>query len=118
MHRDQQRLAARQQDPHQLVAADTDVDAVILAIDGLQPAKGPATLAVVRALARKRVWCAAALLSSAAAEVQQVLAQARSWADRLGTPVRLWISETQEAVVRGSAAEFPGVPHRDCAKHF
>jgi hypothetical protein len=118
MHRYQQMLAARQQDPHQLVAAYTDVDAVILAIDGLQPEKGHETLYVVRELARKRVWFAAALLSSAAAEVQQLLAQARSWADRLSKPVRLWISDKQEAFVRGIAAEFPGVPHRYCANHF
>jgi hypothetical protein len=32
--------------------------------------------------------------------------------------VRLWISDTQEAFVRGIAAEFPGVPHRSCATHF
>ena len=118
IHRYQQMLAARQQDPHQLVAAYTDVDAVILAIDGLQPEKGHATLYVVRELARKRVWFAAALLSSAAAEVQQLLAQAHSWADRLGKPVRLGISDKQEAFVRGIAAEFPGVPHRYCVNHF
>ncbi len=118
IHRYQQMLAARQQDPSQLAAAYTDVDAVILAIDGLQPEKGHETLYVVRELERKRVWFAEALLSSAAAEVQQLLAQARSWADRLGKPVRLWISDKQEAFVRGIAAEFPGVPHRYCANHF
>ena len=118
IHRYQQMLAARQHDPHQLAAAYADVDAVILAIDGLQPEKGHETLYVVRELARKRVWFAEALLSSAAAEVQQLLAQARSWADRLGKPVRLWISDKQEALVRGIAAEFPGVPHRYCANHF
>jgi hypothetical protein len=69
-------------------------------------------------LARKRVWFAEALLSSAAVEVQQLLAQARSWAEGLGKPVRLWISDKQEAFVRGIAAEFPGVPHRYCANHF
>ncbi len=118
LHRYQQMLAARQQDPPQLAAAYTDVDAVILAIDGLQPEKGHETLYVVRALERKRVWFAEALLSSAAADVQQLLAQARNWADRLGKPVRLWIADKQEAFVRGIAAEFPGVPHRYCANHF
>ena len=118
IHRYQQMLAARQQDPQQLAAAYTDVDAVILAMDGLQPEKGHETLSVVRALARKRVWFAEALLSSTAAEVQQLLVQARRWAERLGTPVRLWISEKQEAFVRGIAAEFPGMPHRYGANHF
>src|SRR5436853_7561546 len=94
------------------------VDAVILAIDGLQPGKGHETLYVVRELERKRVWFAEALLSSATAEVQLLLAQARRWAEGLGKPVRLWMSDQQEAFVRGIAAEFPGVPHRYCANHF
>ena len=111
-------LAARQHDPSQLAAAYADVDAVILSIDGLQPEKGHETLYVVRELERKRVWFAEALLSSATAEVQQLLAQARSWAAELGKPVRLWISDKQDAFVRGIAAEFPGVPHRYCANHF
>jgi len=68
-------LAARQQDPQRLVAAYADVDAVILAIDGLQPEKGHETLYVVRELVKKRVWFAEALLSSATAEVQRLLAR-------------------------------------------
>jgi hypothetical protein len=118
IRRYQQMLAARQQDPQRLVAAYADVDAVILAIDGLQPEKGHETLYVVRELVKKRVWFAEALLSSATAEVQRLLAQARSWAEGLDKRVRLWMSDKQEAFVRGIAAEFPGVPHRYCANHF
>src|SRR5713101_4299794 len=118
IRRYQQMLAARQHDPQQLAAAYADVDAVVLAIDGLQPEKGHETLYVVRELERKRVWFAEALLSSAAAEVQQLLVQAQSWAAGLGKPIRLWLSDKQEAFVRGIAAEFPGVPHRYCANHF
>jgi len=91
---------------------------VSLAIDGLHPEKGHETLYVVRELERKRVWFAEALLSSATAEVQQLLAQARVWAERLGKPVRLWISDKQDAFVRGIAAEFPEVPHQYCTNHF
>jgi len=36
----------------------------------------------------------------------------------LGTPVKLWISDKQEAFVKGIAAEFPEVPHRHCGNHF
>jgi hypothetical protein len=118
IHRYQRMLAARQHDPHQLAAAYANVDAVILSIDGRQPEKGHETLYVVRELERKRVWFAEALLSSATAEVQLLLAQARRWAEGLGKPVRLWMSDKQEAFVRGIAAEFPGVPHRYCANHF
>ena len=118
LHRYQHMLAARQQDPQQLAAAYAGGDAVSLAIDGLQPEKGHETLYVVRELTHKRVWFAEALLSSATAEVQQLLARARRWAEHLGTPVRLWMSDKQHAFVRGIAAEFPGVPHRYCAHHF
>src|SRR5919199_1116589 len=118
IQRYQRMLAARQHDPQQLAAAYANVNAVILSIDGLQPEKGHETLYVVRELERQRVWFAEALLSSATAEVQQLLAQARSWAEGLGKPVRLWISDKQDAFVRGIAAEFPGVPHRSCTNHF
>lgn len=118
IRRYQQMLAARQHDPHRLAAAYADVDAVILSIDGLQPEKGHETLYVVRELTRKRVWFAEALLSSTTAEVQRLLAQARSWAERLGKPVRLWMSDKQAAFAHGIATEFPGVPHRYCTNHF
>src|SRR5215468_9763415 len=118
IHRYQQMLAARHCDPQMLAATYAQVDTVSLAIDGLQPEKGHETLYVVRELERKRVWFAEALLSSATAEVQQLLAQARVWAERLGKPVRLWISDKQDAFVRGIAAEFPEVPHQYCTNHF
>jgi hypothetical protein len=118
IHRYQQMLAARHRDPQRMAGVYAQVDAVILAIDGLQPEKGHETLYVVRELVRKRVWFAEALLSSATAEVQQLLAQARTWAERLGKSVRLWMSDKQDAFVRGIAAEFPGVPHRYCTNHF
>ena len=118
MHRYQQMLAARHRDPQRMASVYAPVDAVILAIDGLQPEKGHETLYVVRELIQKRVWFAEALLSSATAEVQQLLAQARTWAERLGKPVRLWMSDKQDTFVRGIAAECPGVPHRYCTNHF
>jgi len=114
----QQMVAARQHDPQRLAAAYAEVDGLIVSIDGLQPEKGHETLYVVREVVRKRVWFAEALLSSTTAEVQQLLAQARSWAEGLGKPVRLWISDKQAAFARGIATEFPGVPHRYCANHF
>jgi hypothetical protein len=85
---------------------------VLLRRDGLPPEPGHATLYVVRALARQRVWVAAALWARATAEGQQRLAQARTWAEGLGQPVRLWRSDRQDACVRGIAAAFPGGPPR------
>jgi hypothetical protein len=114
----QRMLAARQQDPGVMAKAYEGVKGLILTIDGLQPEKGHETLYVVREVGKKRVWFGEALLSSTAAEVRRLLVQARQWAERLGIPVRGWLSDKQDAFVTGIAAEFPGVPHRYCANHF
>src|SRR5262249_47716847 len=75
-------------------------------------------LYVVRELIGKRVWFAEALLSPTATEVRRLLTRAKDWADALGKPVVLWVSDKQDAFVTGIAAEFPGVPHRYRANHF
>jgi hypothetical protein len=111
-------VAARQQDAALLAQHYKDIDRLVLTIDGLQPEKGHETLYVVRELRGKRVWFAEALLSSAAAEVQPLLAKAKDWAKQLGKPVELWMSDKQDAFVTGIAVEFPHVPHRYCQNHF
>ncbi len=118
VRRYQQMSAARQQDPQRLADEYRQVESLVLCIDGLQPEKGHETLYVVRELSRKRVWFAESLISSTAAEVRRLLAQAREWAARLGKPVRGWMSDKQDAFLSGIAAEFPGVPHRYCSNHF
>jgi hypothetical protein len=111
-------LAARQQDPESLRRHYAATTEIILSIDGLQPEKGHETLYVVRELTGKRVWFAEPLLSAAAAEVRRLIAKAKQWAESLGKPVALWLSDKQDAFVTGIAAEFPEVPHRYCDNHF
>ena len=111
-------VAARQEDPRQLAEVYRQHKDLILSIDGLQPEKGHETLYVVRELRARRVWFAEPLISSAASEVRRLLAEARRWAERLGLPVRLWLSDKQDALVKGIAAEFPDTPHRYCENHF
>jgi hypothetical protein len=111
-------LAARQQDPEALRRQYESVAELILAIDGLQPEKGHETLYVVRELTQKRVWFAEPLISANAAEVRRLIAKAKEWAESLGKPVGLWLSDKQDAFVTGIAAEFPDVPHRYCDNHF
>ena len=118
IRRYQARLAARQQDPDALRRHYQGAEALILSIDGLEPEEGHETLYVVRELTGKRVWFAEPLLSATATEVPRLIARARQWADALGRPVALWVSDKQDAFVTGIAAEFPGVPHRYCADHF
>jgi hypothetical protein len=111
-------LAARQQDLDLLRLAYQHVDGVWLSIDGLQPEKGHETLYAVRELRVGRVWFAQALLSSNQDEVRLLLVRAHQSAQTLGKPVRLWVSDKQDAFVKGIAADFPGVPHRYCSNHF
>jgi hypothetical protein len=111
-------LAARQQDPESLRRHYAATAEIILCIDGLQPEKGHETLYVVRELTGKRVWFAEPLLSATAAEVRRLIAWAREWAEAVGKPVALWLSDKQDAFVTGIAAEFPDVPHRYCDNHF
>ena len=111
-------LAARQQDPEALRRQYDSVNEIILSIDGLQPEKGHETLYVVRELTQKRVWFAEALISATADEVRRLIAEAKEWANSLGKPVGLWLSDKQDAFVTGIAAEFPNVPHRYCDNHF
>ena len=55
---------------------------------------------------------------SACDEVRQLLKRARQLALALGKPVKLWVSDKQDAFVKGVALEFEGVPHRYCQNHF
>lgn len=118
IRRYQTMLAAREQDPCLLTEAYREVEDLVLSIDGLQPEKGHETLYVVRELRAKRVWFAESLLSSSEAEVRRLLVQARAWTKSLGRPIRFWISDKQEAFVKGIREVFPGTPHRYCANHF
>src|SRR6266704_5513632 len=111
-------LAARQQAAESLRRQYQSVAEIILCIDGLQPEKGHETLYVVRELTQKRVWFAEPLLSATADEVRRLIKKAKEWAESLGTPVGLWVSDKQDAFVKGIAAEFPDVPHRYCDNHF
>jgi len=111
-------LAARQQDPQQMANAYTGIPSLVLSIDGIQPEKGHETLYTVREWNAKRIWFAESLLSSSQDEVRRLFVRAREWAERLGKPVRLWVSDKQDAFVKGIALEFAGVPHRYCDNHF
>jgi hypothetical protein len=111
-------LAARQQDAESLRRHYECAAEIILCIDGLQPEKGHEALYVVRELTQKRVWFAEPLLSATEDEVRRLIQKAKEWAQSLGTPVGLWMSDKQEAFVKGIAGEFPDVPHRYCDNHF
>src|SRR5262249_7850368 len=110
-------VAARQQDPAQPRLAYRDIGPVVLSIDGLQPEKGHETLYAARDLSARRVWPAQALLSGSADEVRRLVAGAGEFAHGVGKPVRLWVSDKQDAFVKGIGAESPRAPHRYCVNH-
>jgi len=58
------------------------------------------------------------LLSSSTGEVCRLFDRAHEIAAFLGKPVRLWMSDKQDAFVKGIARVFPGTPHRYCVNHF
>jgi hypothetical protein len=118
IRRYQAMLAARQQDAESLRRHYQGVAEIILCIDGLQPEKGHEALYVVRELTRKRVWFAEPLLSATQDEIRRLIQKAKGWAQSLGVSVGLWMSDKQDAFVKGIAAEFPDVPHRYCDNHF
>jgi hypothetical protein len=118
IRRYQTMVAARQQDPPLLRLAYQDITALWLSIDGLQPEKGHETLYAVREINTGRIWFAEALLSSNQDEVRRLLVRAREFAQTLGKPIQLWVSDKQDAFVTGIADEFPGVSHRYCSNHF
>jgi hypothetical protein len=111
-------VTARQQDRQQLTEAYRDIESLVLTIDGLQPEKGHETLYTVREVNARRVLFAESLLSSNNKEVRRLLVRAREEAERLGKPVRLWMSDKQDGFVQGIAGEFPDTPHRYCKSHF
>jgi hypothetical protein len=118
IQRYQTMLAARQQDVEAMRRQYQGVDDIILTIDGLQPEKGHETLYTVRELTQKCVWFAEPLISATEEEVRRLIAQAKQWAEILGKRVVLWMSDKQDAFVKGVAAEFSGVPHHYCENHF
>ena len=64
------------------------------------------------------MWFAESLISSTEAEVRRLIIRAREWVEHLGKRVRVWISDKQDAFLKGIATEFPGVPHRYRENHF
>jgi hypothetical protein len=58
------------------------------------------------------------LISATEDEVRRLITKAKEWAESLGTPVALWVSDRQDAFVKGIAVEFPDVPHCYCGNHF
>ena len=112
-------VAARHGDFEQLRKVYASTKSLLLTIDGIQPEKGHETLYVVRELGQKRVWFAEPLLSSALRTRCDGCSCGLGRSPKaLQRPVAGWMSDKQDAFLKGIAAEFPGVPHGYCQNHF
>jgi hypothetical protein len=111
-------VAAREGDLERLRKEYTDIAEVVLTIDGLQPEKGHETVYVVRELRLGRVWFAQPLLSSSMAEVRGLFERSKRMIEALGKRVLCWMSDKQDAFLKGVEEVFPGVTHRYCNNHF
>ena len=90
----------------------------VLAIDGVQPEKGKATLYIFRDALNEARLHAVSLLhndtESLVAEMKVVDRLLR----KLGVPLQGVISDNQKAIVQGVAQVWPGVLHHLCHLHF
>jgi hypothetical protein len=111
-------VAARESDLDRLVEAYRNAPDLRLSVDGLQPEKGHETLYVVREVGLGRIWFAVPLLSNGTEVLRPLFERAKHLAERIGKPIRSWVSDKQDAFVTCVAEVFPGVPHRYCANHF
>jgi hypothetical protein len=87
---------------------------IVLAIDGVQPEKSHETLYILRDVRSGRVLVAKTLLSSATAEIEQLIEEVLS----LGLPIVGVISDKQESICLAVHHKLPTVPHQICQYHY
>jgi hypothetical protein len=90
------------------------LDGIVLAIDGVQPEKSHETLYLLRDVRSGRVLVAKTLLSSATAEIEQLIEEVL----RLELPIVGVISDKQESICLAVRHKLPTVPHQICQYHY
>lgn len=91
---------------------------IVLAIDGVQPEKGKATLYIFRdALSGARLH-AVSLLPNDTASLKAEMQVVAAVLQELGVPVQGVVSDDQRAILQGVAEVWPGVLHQWCHLHF
>jgi hypothetical protein len=98
----------------ELIAQLQTLGGIILAIDGVQPEKSHETLYILRDVRSGRVLVAKPLLSSATAEIEQLIEEVLS----LGLPIVGVISDKQESICLAVDHKLPLVPHQICHFHY
>ena len=125
-------LAVRLGDSRRLRALLAEQGRVVLAIDGLQPDVGHEVLWVVRDCLSGEVLLAASLLSSARADLAELIGRAKRDLGLVGRAGRRArgsaaaatievagvVSDGQHSVRDAVAAALPGVPHQLCHFHY
>jgi hypothetical protein len=99
---------------HALIEQLRLLGGIVLAIDGVQPEKGHETLYILRDVRSGRVLVAKTLLSSATAEIEQLIDEVLG----LGLPMWGVISDTQESICLAVHHKLPTVPHQIGQDHY
>jgi hypothetical protein len=102
-------------DPARLHPPLREEGRAILAIDGLQPDVGHEVLWVIRECLTGQVLWAESLLSSAQADLADLIRRAVA---ALPVPVVAALSDGQRSLRNAVAVALPGVPHQLCQFHF
>ena len=115
LYRYEELVALRLADRPSLRARLAQQEAVILALDGLQPDVGHEVLWVLRDCLSGEVLLARSLLGSTEGELVPLL---REVAAALPVPIRGVISDGQESIRNAVRTALPDVPHQLCQFHY
>jgi hypothetical protein len=115
LHRYEELVTVRLADRTRLRARLAHQDAVVLALDGLQPDVGHEVLWVIRDLLSGEFLLVRALLSASTEDLAALLREVNDW---LPVPIRGVISDGQLSIRCAVRTALPGVPHQLCQFHY
>jgi hypothetical protein len=115
LHRYEELLTVRLTDRTRLRARLAHQNAVVLALDGLQPDVGHEVLWVIRDLLSGEFLLARALLSATQQDLAALLCEVKEW---LPVPIRGVISDGQLSIRCAVRTALPSVPHQLCQFHY
>lgn len=96
----------------------SQLEALVIGVDGMQPEKGAVSLYIVRELQSGLTLLAENLDESSTPTIcQQVFQPLKMLAQELGLQWRGVVSDAQDSLRQAVALELPGVPHQACQSH-
>jgi hypothetical protein len=115
LHRYEELVTVRLTDRTRLRERLAAQQAVVLALDGLQPDVGHEVLWVIRDLLSGELLLARSLLSATQEDLAALLCEVKAW---LPVPIRGVVSDGQLSIRCAVKAALPGVAHQLCQFHY